>query len=472
MTDLEFIKKYYGEKFSHFCRDNFSTILETPGVLSKIIFDHFAPTHSLYNDLIEPYRVKTPEKNVFLTDDQNFISFIYAIASSNKKDHFIKTNKTPEQLFDEAGYILYPECETNEDILKFKKYYEKDESLCTFNSERLKIARVWFAVKKNVENIKRENFTNPQREDEYGTSVLSIQFSRGSKSLISIKNRYNHHVKNPDCTFLNNLDNIKKGLTYAFTKKFNISLVNNYGVKFRNRNYILANDAKFYRFNIESDANYFCENNVFLFNNNPIHLNPSRYLILDNFILDKQKCKFVSVKKETQDDFVRTIGEIKKVSVVGGKNQTKLVTITPIKGKDIYIVLNKFGGITKYINYNVTEIRNNFMHFNNSLECLILPNVRIIGDNFLEYNETLERLYLPKTISIGDYFMYAGYALKFLLIPNNVTMGKHSIYLSEDVKHVDAKNLKYIDYTDNTPAPILDYIDNEEIKNSNSPICL
>ena len=32
---------------------------------------------------------------------------------------------------DEAGYILY-ECKTDADIQKFKKYYKKDEELCTF----------------------------------------------------------------------------------------------------------------------------------------------------------------------------------------------------------------------------------------------------------------------------------------------------------------------------------------------------
>ena len=83
---------------------------------------------------------------------------------------------------DEAGYKLY-RCETYEDILAFKPYYyqkysEKEsinELLCTFNdAKRIETHYVFFAVKKNVDEIKRENFKKPEREDEYGTSVISI----------------------------------------------------------------------------------------------------------------------------------------------------------------------------------------------------------------------------------------------------------------------------------------------------------
>ena len=36
-ADLNYIKKHYGENFAKLCRGLFSTILETPGFLSKII---------------------------------------------------------------------------------------------------------------------------------------------------------------------------------------------------------------------------------------------------------------------------------------------------------------------------------------------------------------------------------------------------------------------------------------------------
>ena len=75
-----------------------------------------------------------------------------------------------------------------------------------------------------MNKIKREDFTNPEREDEYGTSVISIQVTKGDKSFISIKNRYNHSVSNPDATFGNNLDNIAPGLTKAFCSLYDITI--------------------------------------------------------------------------------------------------------------------------------------------------------------------------------------------------------------------------------------------------------
>ena len=39
--DLIIIKKEYGEKMMHFCRDVFATILEEEGLLSKLLLNNF-----------------------------------------------------------------------------------------------------------------------------------------------------------------------------------------------------------------------------------------------------------------------------------------------------------------------------------------------------------------------------------------------------------------------------------------------
>mgnify|MGYP004456246921 CR=1 FL=1 len=49
--DLKIIKKYYGEDMMHYARDNFSSILEKEGKLSKIFLDNFAESKTLYEDL-------------------------------------------------------------------------------------------------------------------------------------------------------------------------------------------------------------------------------------------------------------------------------------------------------------------------------------------------------------------------------------------------------------------------------------
>lgn len=230
-NDLKRIKDKYGEDFSHLCRELFPTILETEGLLPTLIESKFYFSKFLYTDIIV---------NDLVSEFQSFINSL--IATNNKK--MINTNKSPYELLDEAGYILY-ECKTNKDIQKFKKYYKSEEKLCTFNDNRLKTNYVFFAVKKNVSSIKRENYTNPKRQDEYGTSVISIQFTRGDCNYVSIKNRYNHTVDNPDSTFGNNLDNIIVGLTQSFEREYNLNIGNTMNGDFELPDYVLATDGKF-----------------------------------------------------------------------------------------------------------------------------------------------------------------------------------------------------------------------------------
>ena len=202
IDDLKVIRKKYGEKMYHFCRDSFPVLLEEPGKLSKLLMDNFHESHSLYNDIVT---------NKLESDFKNYIYSLVDVENNNA----VIQIKSPEELMSEVGYDLF-ECYTEEDIQSYKKYYAPGEELCTFRGGRLHRCRVFFAVKKNVFDIRREDFKNPTRQDEYGTSVISIQFTKDGTNTLSIKNRYNHTVNNPDATFSNNLDNIIPGLTESF----------------------------------------------------------------------------------------------------------------------------------------------------------------------------------------------------------------------------------------------------------------
>ena len=150
----------------------------------------------------------------------SFKNYIYSLVDVELEKE-VKVDKNPKELLSEAGYDLY-ECRSESDIQKFKKYYAEGEELCTFNGGRLNDCYVFFAVNKNVNQIRREDFDYPTRQDEYGTSVISIQFTRDETHTLSIKNRYNHTVDNPDATFSNNLDNIIPGLTDSFSKYYGL----------------------------------------------------------------------------------------------------------------------------------------------------------------------------------------------------------------------------------------------------------
>lgn len=106
--DLKLIKKLYGERMMHFCRTQFSTLLEEKGLLSKILTNTFEPNRFLYEDL------NTYDKL------RDFIEYIYSFIIEQEINS-VENVESPEKLMLKAGYKLY-ECKTEEDIQKFRKY--------------------------------------------------------------------------------------------------------------------------------------------------------------------------------------------------------------------------------------------------------------------------------------------------------------------------------------------------------------
>lgn len=114
------------------------------------------------------------------------------------------------KVFNSIGYdrVIFDD---EQEIAECKKYYKQGEVICTYNNlqSRMREYHMLVAIKKNIDKIERAE--NPQRDDEYGTSILNIQIARNG-SHMSIKNRYNHTVQQPDSTLNNNLDMLYMGL--------------------------------------------------------------------------------------------------------------------------------------------------------------------------------------------------------------------------------------------------------------------
>jgi len=407
-SDFEIIKKKYGENFAKLCRTLFPTILEKQGLLPQILEEKFEPSRFLYNDIVENKM------------ENEFKNFIYKYANINYKEHK-EINETPEELFDKAGYKLI-KCETNEDVLSFKKYYKKGEELCTFRDpRRIKNYHIFWAIKKNVDEIERENFKNPKRQDEYGTSVISLQFSKGKCSTLSIKNRYNHTVDNPDATFSNDLENIQAGLTDSFEKYYNIDLsLTNSG--FEIPNYVMANDGKFYRYNVEIDNAYFCPNNIVISNGKVNRYDKSRYELFDYFILDKKE-PWLYIGVMMNDSFVDTFYNLKKVEIKKLENGDRLFIFTNKKKQQFELVVNKFNQIIKYTNNYVTKIDKYFLSNNVSLTEFTANDLRKVGAGFLYRNKKLKTFNAEKLKEVGSDFLYE----------------------NKDLTDFNAKNLEYID---------------------------
>ena len=240
----------------------------------------------------------------------------------------------------------------------FKKYYRSDEIICSITKKnRLKRCYVFFAIKNDVDSIKREEFNNPKRDDKYGTSVISIQFDRGRLNNVSIKNRYNHFVKNPDSTFDNNLENIIPGLTKSFEKYYGLNIIRPVGeVNFINLlPYVKANNNKYYRYNCEFDSVYYCENNIIVDHGIVIDKyakSKERFILIDYYVIDRKEKTIYLYDKYMEDNFVDSInllGTIKYIIVVKN-NDIKIIKIICDNNKCCEIKVDSKNKIISYIN--------------------------------------------------------------------------------------------------------------------------
>jgi uncharacterized protein YjbI with pentapeptide repeats len=187
----EIIKNQNGERFAKAIRNYDNGIFDIPDI-DKIVKYAGRDAEPIMNYLVSLKQIKIQEMSVHMD---------------------------PITLLDRAGYDAYI-ADTLEKQNAIRKYYACGEELCTFrDDDRFKKYYIINAVRKDVDKIKRGK--PPQRDDEYGTSVISIQvFKEGG--FISIKNRYNHTVQNCDNTLNSNPDNIILGLSDAIKHHFHV----------------------------------------------------------------------------------------------------------------------------------------------------------------------------------------------------------------------------------------------------------
>ena len=188
-------------------------------IIKKQNGEHFAKTIRNYDNGI--FDIPDIDKIVKHAgrDAAPLMSYLISLKNIQIEEHAVHRN--PIELLDKAGYKAYV-ADTLEKQNAISKYYKDGEKLCTFRDpNRFKNYCIINAVRKDVDRIKREDFKTPQRDDEYGTSVLSIQVLK-TGGFISIKNRYNHTVQNCDNTLNSNPDNIIPGLSDAIKHYFNV----------------------------------------------------------------------------------------------------------------------------------------------------------------------------------------------------------------------------------------------------------
>ena len=431
-NDLKIIKKKYGEEMMHLCRDLFPTLLEKEGLLPSLLLHSFHESHSLAQDIISEQL------------EYEFKSYIYQQVDVNdvENNKITKIDKTPEELLTDAGYQLY-ECHTEEDIQMFKKYYAPGEELCTFQGGRLHRCHVFFVVKDNVDEIKREDFIKPSREDAYGTSVMSIQFTKDFSHTLSIKNRYNHRVNNPDSTFANNLDNIIPGLTDSFDKYYGMHqqfTCDNFELP----GYVKANDGKYYKYNCEIGNVYYCEDNVIIDNFEVKEYPKEKYLVFDYFILDLQSKMASLYDLDIVDSFPDILDEIEKINIE--KDGDKKTVVIKQRGQEdaVLLGLDRSNNLVSFRNNHVENIPNDFLSYNERLKVLEMENAVIIGDNVLCSNWDLETLELSNATIIGNSFLNENRSLCHIELPKVTNIGQGFLEYNQLISSCQFPSLEVI----------------------------
>ncbi len=450
--DFKRIKKLYGEKFAQMCRSKFGYVMEREDVsLADFLSQRFAPNKDFYNDLDT------------LSELGNFIDFVNGFFTE-RKEH-VEIKETPQELMKKAGYTLI-ECKNPGHVKKFEKYYEEDELLCTFNEieERLDEYYVFWAVKDNVRKIKRKDFPNPEREDEYGTSVISIQFHKGKYNSISIKNRYNHSVKYCDHTFSNDLDNIYPGLTASFMQHYGF---NPYGSdeEFELNGHTRDNKGVMHKYNRFINNMYYCDNNVIITRRgDAIQLDKAQYVLADYFVFDMKNKTVKLFDPNLQDSFVRQFLNIEKINVGFNDNGEKVISVHQENKEVVEIVLDNNNRIVKLRNANITRIGDKFMHRCGSLQEIDLPNVEKAGNNCLSYT-SLSVIKMPKLVVAGSCFMSSLHGVKEIDLSSLEELGDYCFVSVEGIEKLSFKNLKSVgdNFCENSDVVEIDFPNLEHI---------
>ena len=332
-------------------------------------------------------------------------------------------SKTPLQLLDEAGYDAYY-ADTLEKQNAISHYYADGEKLCTFRDpHRFERYYIINAVRKDVDSIRREDFPNPEREDKYGTSVLSIQVLK-TGGFISIKNRYNHTVQNPDNTLNSNPDNIIEGLSMSIKQHFNVDFSAQKAYLPRGYTYINDKLIKYER----EENNIYVGDSFYVKDGVVTELNKDYQEMIESaFILDKKNGTITDICgiDSAFADVLQNEIAGKKISV--SKDKESDTTKILVDGQELCTLQS--GKITHLNLLETTEIPDDFLSkFQlDSLQALNAPKLKRIGDN--AFNSNLSFLMeVPELEEIGNNtFSEYAHSNMHLCIPKIRKIGDNSI---------------------------------------------
>ncbi len=332
----------------------------------------------------------------------------------NKKK--IKKPQNPFDLLKKVGYNAFY-VDSLQKQMSIKKYFNKDTALCTFkDKERFQKYHIIYCIKEGAEKLKPA--PNPMREDEFATSVISIQILKKG-GFLKITNRYNHRVENPDNTFNSNPDRIVPGLIDALEGYFkDITIVRDSPLP---DGYIFY-ENKLLKVNEEIVNNFIGENFYIDSSGNFTAIDTDKEMIIDNFVFNLKKRTFKKIIKQIPfgqlDELLTTAFEGKALQLKSDKRGRKSLFADGVK------ILETNGDRLTFLNLpNALEFKEYFISFDRFLKYLFAPKVRKIGKGCLTYNREMKHLNLPVVQEIDSQFLMTNSVLESFSAPLLKEMG-------------------------------------------------
>lgn len=276
------LKKMCGNNLSKFLASNFNQEM-----IVTVIRNHFNNNGS---------DIKYVTENQYDILKKLLNTIIYPIILDE-----VKSNISATELLNSAGYTL-TRTSTKKQSLKFKKYFEREEQLCKFNSNHTyKNTDVYFIIKQDANDILR--LPNPDRQDKYSTSVMSTKISKDGNNVLQITSRYNHTVSGCDNTYNSNLDNIVDGLSNAFNYEFGYNIKKQKN-EFEFNQFVRIDDV-YVHYNYEINGVKIGDNT--LVTDKIINYSKDKYYTYMYYLIDLSKCKIIweeSFFDSVKDGFV------------------------------------------------------------------------------------------------------------------------------------------------------------------------
>ena len=429
-------------------------------------------------------------------DVEPLLPFLRSLISKEKTQE--TSNASPFELLKKAGYTAFY-ADTLKKQNSIQKFFEKEEELCTFrDTNRYKNYHIIHCIKEGAEALKRPDFKKPDRQDTYGTSVISIQILK-SGGFISIKNRYNHTVADCDNTFDSNPDNIILGLADSLRNYFKVDFITS-NVQLPKKTIIVNNHLV--RYQLEKEDMYFGDG-VYVDGGEIIPIQKDYQFFMKQYLFDL-KAKTVTTFFYEDDKFANVlIEEMKGKSIQRKKNENgfdllldgelflsfdedKNVTkarllkavslpddsfkgekaLTYFEAPNLSMIGNccfEYTALKHFFAPNLIRMGTYCFSFGCDFEKFVFENLKSMGagcffhvkakelyfpklkeipNDSLRYNKELEKIYAPKVLRIGEYGIYSNEKLKEVFLPSCKKVGSKSLSYNFDLKVLNLLKLK------------------------------